>query len=173
MTKDEYSCLVKGDIVRANGGPLRGLVLEVVTTNDDVIFSQQPGNPAFAYSRNYRAYDLIHHVTDLEALIRQMNKTVYERNPIPSPGDYPEVAGTVNRQYYWEKSRIVAENRSESHILSGLFNKLSENGIRTLDDLVRTDPDDILNMPGIGAPTFAQIMKIRDKEICLRKNYSH
>ena len=169
MLKKDYESLEYGDYVIPNGGPLRGLVLYVVNAEDDDIYTIQENNPAFIYVRNYRAFDLVHHFTDLERLIQELHNTVWERNPLPDRGNYPEVEGTVSQDYWREKTNIQLRNRNEERITSGLYLTLEENGIKTIDDLINASPSDISKIKGLNSVSCVYTCMIRENEIKKRE----
>lgn len=169
MLKKDYDILEYGDYVQPNGGPLRGLVLQVVNAEGDDIFTQQENNPAFIYVRNYRAFNLLHHFTDLEKHIQSLHDTVWDRNPMPDRGKYPVVAGSVNRDYYMKKADVQFRNHNEERITRGLYCLLSENGIQTMDDLINTSPEEISRMRGIDSVTSVYICAMREKAMKARE----
>lgn len=169
MLKKEYETLEYGDLVRANGGPLRGLVLEVVNAEGNDIFTQQMNNPAFVHVRNYRCFDLVHHYTDLERKIQYLHDTVWSRNPYPSHGHYPEIEGTVSKDYYMAKAKVQFENRNEEKITQNLYFLLSENGVNTIDDLIRTTPDQISKFKNMRSTETLYTCILREKEMKIRE----
>lgn len=173
MLKKDYELLEYGDYVRPNGGPLRGLVLQVVHAEDNDIFTQQENNPAFIYVRNYRAFDLLYHFTDLEKKIQELHDTVWDRNPYPDRGKYPTVEGTVNRSYWIEKTNIQFANHNEERITRGLYLLLSENGIKTLEDLVKADPDDISKIDGMDSASYLYTCRLREAELYNRNRRAY
>lgn len=165
MLKKDYETLEYGDLVQPNGGPLRGLILEVVNAEDNDIFTQQQNNHAFIYIRNYRAFDLVHHFTDLEKRIQYLHDTVWDRNPLPDRGKYPEVEGTISRDYWIKKTDTQFRNRNEEKITQGLYLLLSENGISTIEDLINVDPSDIYKFKGFDSATAMYACTLRENEM--------
>lgn len=169
MFKKEYETLEYGDLVRVNGGPLRGLILEVVNAEGDDIFTQQKDNPAFIHVRNYRCFEVVHHFTDLERKIQSLHDSIWTRNPYPNHGHYPEVEGTVSQDYYRAKAKVQFENRNEEKITQNLFFLLSENGVNTIDDLIRTTPDEISKFKNMRSTETIYTCMLREKEMKIRE----
>ena len=169
MLKKDYETMEYGDYVRPNGGPLMGLILQVVNAEGDDIYTQQENNPAFIYIRNYRAFDIVHHFTDLERLIQHLHDTVWDRNPMPDRGRYPEVEGAVSKDYWMKKADTQFRNRNEEKITQGLYLALEENGIRTIDDLINASTSDIAQMANLDSVSVVYTCMIRENEMRKRE----
>lgn len=172
MLKKDYELLEYGDYVRPNGGPLKGLILQVTHAEGDDIFTQQENNPSFIYVRNYRAFNLMYHYTDLEKYIQHLHDTVWDRNPMPDRGRYPMVEGTVSKDYWMKKASIQIANNNEERLTKGLYLLLSENGINTIDDLLKAAPSDIWSIKDLDSAGALYTCTMRDNLIAKERRGS-